>query len=174
MNLKEFMETPCDTVVIDWEEVQDELGFDLHDNIKNFYSRTFEKCKEFEIKFKDFLFTSTGNEKFDKWLLDNELNDYRNFVELYSRPKNEEKHVEFIENMMWDWTGGNEFGERLNVAVIDTNIGQILININNDTGNFEWIDCGYGYFDVYEENPNGIFSATTDEFLQNMLKCKVK
>ena len=36
----------------------------------------------------------------------------------------------------------------------------------NDTGKIEWIDCGYGYFDIYEENPNGILANSIQEFLE--------
>ena len=43
-----------------------------------------------------------------------------------------------------------------------------MILFNNDTGNVEWIDCGYGYFDVYEENPNGIIANDIDEFLSKL------
>jgi hypothetical protein len=46
------------------------------------------------------------------------------------------------------------------------NIGEILILFNNDTGKIEWIDCGYGYFDIYEENPNGILANSIQEFLE--------
>ncbi|WP_154694847.1 hypothetical protein [Clostridium botulinum] len=37
--------------------------------------------------------------------------------------------------------------------------------INNDSGKVEWIDCGYGYFDIYEENPNGVVANSLQEFL---------
>ena len=47
-------------------------------------------------------------------------------------------------------------------------MGDFLILFNNNTGNVEWIDCGYGYFDIYEENPNGIIANDIDEFLSKL------
>ena len=51
------------------------------------------------------------------------------------------------------------------LGTIDTDMGEFLILFNNDTGNIEWNDCGYGHFEVYEENPNGIIANSIDEFL---------
>ncbi len=64
-----------------------------------------------------------------------------------------------------DWTGGNDFGHRAYIGEIIINIGQISLVFNNDTGEFEWADFGYGYFDVYSENPYGIVADNTQEFL---------
>ena len=45
------------------------------------------------------------------------------------------------------------------------NIGQITLIFNNDTGRFQWVDFGWGYCDVYEDNPYGIIADTAQEFL---------
>lgn len=70
-----------------------------------------------------------------------------------------------IETAFTHWTGGNDFGHRALIGTIDTDMGEFLILFNNDTGNIEWNDCGYGHFDIYEENPNGIISNNIEEFL---------
>lgn len=36
--------------------------------------------------------------------------------------------------------------------------------LNKDAGN---VDCEYGYFVVYEENPNGILAHSVDESFAN-------
>ena len=59
-------------------------------------------------------------------------------------------------------------GDRAWIGVIKKDMGDFLILFNNDTGNVEWIDCGYGYFDVYEENPNGIIANDIDGFLSKL------
>ena len=69
-----------------------------------------------------------------------------------------------IKTAFTDWTGGNDFGHRALIGAIVTNMGDFLVLFNNDTGNVEWMDCGYGYFDVYEENPNGIIADSVDAF----------
>jgi len=43
-------------------------------------------------------------------------------------------------------------------------MGSILILLNNNSGKVEWMDCEYGYFDVYEENPNGVIANSLQEF----------
>ena len=105
----------------------------------------------------------TGNERFDTWFSFNEC-EGRLSYELYPIKVLENAEIE-IEAAFTQWTGGNDFGHRAMIGTIDTNMGEFLILFNNDTGNIEWIDCGYGYFDVYEENPNGIIVNNIEEFL---------
>ena len=54
-----------------------------------------------------------------------------------------------------------------------TKIGNILILFNNETGKVEWMDCEYGYFNVYEQNPNGVLANTMDEFIEKLSKTAV-
>jgi len=46
-----------------------------------------------------------------------------------------------------------------------TEVGNdFLLLFNNDTGAIEWNDPGFGYFEVYEQNPYGIFANDIEEF----------
>lgn len=76
----------------------------------------------------------------------------------------------FQDAFFGDWTGGNDFGHHALIGELLINIGQLYITFNNDTGRFEWVDLGYGYFDVYEENPYGIIADSAQEFLDKFEK----
>ena len=74
--------------------------------------------------------------------------------------------LDFIyEAFRGEWTGGNDFGYRAYVGEILINIGQVSLLFNNDTGEFEWVDFGYGNFDTFSDNPYGIVADNTQEFL---------
>ena len=64
-----------------------------------------------------------------------------------------------------EWTGENDFGHRAYISEILINMGQVSLLFNNDTGEFEWVDFGYGNFDTYCDNPYGIVAEKTQEFL---------
>ena len=159
--IKDFMKGEKGTLEIDWKKVEEYVGFSIHEDLKDFYSRM--KCKTINgiIEFrKEKFIQNTGNERYDTWLSEEK-------VEYELEPLNSLKNIEErIKRDFFVWTGGNEFGHRAMIGQFYFNIGQILILFNNDTGKIEWIDCGYGYFDVYEENPNGIMADSLGEFLE--------
>lgn len=164
MKLAEFIKTQKDTVSIDWNKAEDELGFILHENVKDFYSRTFGKCIKVRVNFTTEKFLKkTGNERFDNWFVSSEC---EGIVEVELYPLGSKKTIETLKSTFSYWTGGSDFGHRTHIATLYMNIGEILILINNDTGKVEWIDCGYGHFDIYEQNPNGIIADTIPEFLE--------
>lgn len=166
------------TVNIDWAAVEKSLGFALHENIKNLYSRILggkgrRSTVEGVIKFdpKDFVKEYVSKED---WLADiNEVNAGRDFCEfeLYLLAGSGTEYVSsfFGDAFKGDWTGGNDFGHRAYIGEIILNIGQISIIFNNDTGRFEWVDIGYGYFEIYEENPYGIIADSAQEFLDKFV-----
>lgn len=164
MNLATFVKTQPNNIAIDWNKAEDELGFILHKNIKDFYSRTFGKCIKGRVNFTaDKFLKKTDNEKFDNWFT---FNKCEGIVEVEFYPLERKNIIETLKSTFSYWTGGNDFGHRTLIGTFYMNIGQILILINNDTGKVEWIDCGYGYFDVYEQNPNGILADTITELLE--------
>lgn len=164
--IDDWKKTAPNTLKIDWAAVEENLGFALHDNLKDLFSRITAKkvggvmkyvpsefVKEY-INKEDWLEGSNAgfpNCEFDLWVLENTKTDYV---------------CRFFQDAFFgDWTGGNDFGRRALVGELFINIGQLYITFNNDTGRFEWVDLGYGYFDVYEENPYGIIADGTQEFL---------
>lgn len=168
-NISEFAKTSKNTLNIDWDKVEKSIGYTLHENTKDFFSRITAKKVNGRVNFveKDFVIP-TNNERNDNWFSFNDCEGMTNYS-LY--PATSIKNIaDFIKKAIEAWTGGNNFGHRIYIGDLYMNIGEILILLNNDTGNIEWIDCSYGYYDVYEENPNGIFANNIQEFLDKLQK----
>lgn len=176
--MKEFQKTASGKIKLDWNSVEEEIGFKLHDNIKDFYSRILGDKNRILgsknksgiisgiIKFNSIEFVKRYANK-DNWLNDpNSNNSYAEFT-LCLLEQTDDKYIsDFIEEAFWgEWTGGNDFGHRAYVGEIIINMGQISLLFNNNTGEFEWVDFGYGYFDTYSDNPYGIVADNTQEFL---------
>ena len=166
MKLREFLKKEIGTIQIDWEKVEEHMGFTIHKDLKEFYSRDAGKDVKDVVNFAEEKFIEkTGDERNDTWFSFNNCEGKVEYVlELLSRKT--EDAVNTIDYVFSGWTGGNDFGHRAFIGQFYFNIGEILILFNNDTGKIEWIDCGYGYFDVYEENPKGILANSMQEFLE--------
>ena len=71
ITLKELIHATADTIKIDWLKVEETIGFPLHYDLKNFYSRIL--CAEQKTISGDFILNETyfiqktGNERFDTW-----------------------------------------------------------------------------------------------------------
>ena len=169
MRISEFIGKEKGNITIDWNEVEKHISFKVHDNVKDFFSRAFsDKCITGSVNFiEKYFIKSTGNERNDAWFSFNKCEGKIEF-ELELLTKAEDATLE-IEKAFNDWTGGNDFGHRVKIGQFYFNMGEILILINNDTGKVEWIDCGYGYFDIYDENPNGILANDIQEFLNKLV-----
>ena len=75
MELKEFLELKDCTLSIDWSGIENDIGFQLHDDLKKLYSRTYTKYVRGVIKFKDKDFVvPTDNKSFDEWFSKNRCN----------------------------------------------------------------------------------------------------
>ena len=176
--IEKWKSAAAGTIEIDWAAVAQAIGFAPHENLKDFYSRILggngrSGSVEGIIKFDPKTFVKEYVNK-ENWLADiNEINCGRDFCEFELLPiaKNKTEYVcgFFEDAFTGDWTGGNDFGHRAYIGEIIINIGQILLIFNNDTGKFEWVDFGYGYFDVYEENPYGIIADSAQEFLDKFV-----
>ncbi|MDE6665614.1 MAG: hypothetical protein K2K14_05420, partial [Ruminococcus sp.] len=158
---------------INWNIIEEHLCFKLHENAKKFYSHIIKEHNSHHIiKFRtkaiiaDDFIKSYENPDFINWLADFELND----IELYNIIQNDEQYLcNFFDERFYGWTGGNNFGKRMCIGSFYTDIGDVLIIFNNDTGKFEFNDCGYGYFPKYEDNPWGIIADNTDEFFDGLI-----
>ena len=53
MNLVDFLNSEVGTAQFDWQELEAELGFQLRDGLKNFYSKAYERIVRGEINFKE-------------------------------------------------------------------------------------------------------------------------
>lgn len=167
-------------VQIDWSKVETFLEFKLHENFKDFYSRITggegrKKALAGEMKFNPQKFVKNYISGKKNWLKN--ANGGRDFCEFTLYPMSESNNdyvCQFVNNAFsGDWTGGNDFGHRAYIGDISLNIGQISMIFNNDTGSFEWVDFGYGYFEIYEKNPYGIIADTAQEFLDKFELVKI-
>lgn len=169
--IKELQKAANGTIKINWNPVEEKIGFKIHNNLKDFYSRILgDKNKSGTItgtmQFTPSEFVKKYINK-DNWLEDaNDNRAYAGFILRLLKQSDDNYVPDFIQEAFFgDWTGGNDFRHRAFLGEINLNIGQISLIFNNDTGEFEWVDFGYGYFDIYTENPYGIVADTTQEFL---------
>ncbi len=168
MKLCEFLKIEAGTMQIDWENVEKHMGFAIHKDLKDFYSRNKGKNIEGTVNFvqKKFI-EKTGNKRNDTWFSFNRCEGTVHYkLNLLSA-----KHKTFadaVDYVFSVWTGGNDFGHRAFLGTLSVKMGEITILFNNDTGKIEWVDFGYGYFDVYEENPNGILANSMQEFFNKL------
>lgn len=170
--LENWKTTKAGTVQIDWQQTEQAVGFELHENFKDLYSRILagkghKDALRGIMKFNPEVFVKEYISSKQGWLED--ANGGRDFCEftLELISKSDSDYIcQFVkEAFSGAWTGGNDFGHRAYIGDISLNIGDISIIFNNDTGKFEWVDFSYGYFEVYEENPYGIIADTAQEFL---------
>lgn len=165
--IDKWRDTDPDTLKIDWAAVENELGFEVQDSLRNFYSRiTAKQCKGM-MKFDHKSFVKKYINR-DEWLENANGGAPKVEYELYPLEKTDTEYCRaFFKNMFFgDWTGGNDFGRRILIGELLLNIGQVYLVFNNNTGDFEWVDLEWGYCDVYEDNPYGIVADSAEEFLK--------
>lgn len=167
MNILDFIGIPFDSICYNWEEIQENLDMQIHSHLKQYCTKAVGSNIKEAITLDSDFFVKTGDQKNDTWLLKEDITKNPIQLTLYL-PQNKESIEDFLENAFEEWTGDNDFGQRAMIGELFTNIGEILILLNNKTGDIEWIDCGYGYFDVFEENPHGILAKSIQDFLNNI------
>lgn len=167
VTMKEYMSVCQGSVQPDFEKAELLLGFPLHESTKDFYSRVFAPTIVGTVVLPEEGFTvPIGNKRFDKWFSFNEIKGKTGIRLLPCvSPKSS---AGFIRDHFYIWTGGNDFGQRVYIGYLSTNIGGITIVINNRTGAVEWVDCGYGHYEKYEKNPHGILAENMEEFLHKL------
>ena len=173
MNLVQFLNSNVGSIEFDWDAIEAELGFQVSDGLKSFYSRAYERIIRGEIKFieSDFV-VPTGNEKFDKWF---SFNKAEGEIEIkLDVIKSQDVALSRVVGAYKEWQGGKDFGQRFLIGTLYMNIGNVLILFNNVTEKVEWMDCEYGYFKVYEENPNGVLANNMDEFIEKLKRTVVQ
>ena len=173
MDMDTFLKMEPGMVEIAWGKVERLLGFSVHDGIKDFYSRAVCPSVKGSIDFTEQNFLiPTGVERFDQWF---RFHNCEGKHEIFLYPLKDAGRAErLIRDAFFGWTGGNNFGHRVMIGKIYTNIGDILILLNNDTGEAEWIDCGYGHYKTYKKNPNGILAKNLGELCRKLLCYSVK
>lgn len=175
--IKELINTPTGSVKIDWYEIEKYLGFKIHNNIKDFYSRIV--CDE-KFGFRDRMkfvrekfVIPIGNNKYDGFLFTNgntndcdaQGNDTNYCLELLSSKDLVDLPKKF-ENLfsLGSWKYVSCIENRLYIGTLSHRIGAISLFINNDSGMFEWAYLQDKQGDYYE-NPNGLIAYSVDEFM---------
>ena len=169
MTISDWKNTAAGTLDIDWGAVEQRLGFSVHAELRGLYSRIVSTerwgvrgCMEYhpEVLVKeyanrpDWLVNANGDGRYAEYTL----------LPL-ARTDNDHVCDFFQDAFSGEWTGGNDFGHRAYLGELLINIGQITLVFNNDTGRFEWVDFGWGYCEVYEDNPYGIIADSAQEFI---------
>lgn len=169
--IEDWKKTPPNALNIDWAAIEENLGFALHAELKSFYSRITAKNVKGRMKYDAAELVKEYVNRED-WLVGAHSNFPNCEFELYPLENTKTEYIctFFRDAFFGDWTGGNDFGHRAYLGELFINIGQISLVFNNDTGRFEWVDFGYGHFDVYEENPYGIIADSAEEFLAKFHK----
>ena len=167
ITFEDFIRTPNGSIQLDWSLVESTVGFNIHEGLKNFYSRVI--CNEqYSIEGKYFLeetqFSKPIKDEYDSWLslISGEL-----YFDLH--PLRTLEHYDRIIQLAFTrWTGGYNIGKRALIGSIYADVGDILLLFNNDSGAIEWNDPGYGHFEIYENNPYGIFADNIDQFYNKL------
>lgn len=176
LSIKEFSAIERGNIEIDFSKAEEILNFKLSKDIKNFYTRTFgdledsisnldKYVKKLGTEWDTWIYSQ--NEEYEDDYYDDEDYEYENSgYEVRLKLLNGEDIVQEIYMAAKEWMGeGNDFGHRLWIGEILIETGPIYLIYNNDTDKVEWADLEYGYFDVYEENPHGIFADSIEELL---------
>ena len=168
MEFNSWKTTAPETLKIDWSEAEKAVGFKLHDNFKNLYSRITSDIEiDGRMPFTPAKFVKEYISADEGWL--DEANGEREMCDYTLIPIRETDSgylTKFVKEAFFgEWTGGCDFGHRAYIGELILNIGQISLIFNNDTGAFEWVDFEYGYYEVYDENPYGIVAHSAQEFL---------
>lgn len=169
MALCDFLKNNRHTPHISWEQAEKKLGFCIHQDLK-YYTQIINRTYKGYVDFvAEAFIEKTGNERFDSWFCDG----HDGYTTYTLEPLG--SSIGAICASFDIWTGGNDFGHRAMLGTLqDRRLGQILILFNNDTGKVEWIDCEYGYFDTYEENPNGVLANSLSEFFDKLQTVTLK
>lgn len=159
--LKRLVKTPPYTLDIDWKSI--EKNIILHENVKNFFSRITGKEIEFpaQIDFEKFIQTPENSKEYPHW-----FDEYSGICPTTLNPLYSLNDIEKTIKHRFEIGGESN---RIHIGNFYLDIGDVSIVINNDNGNIEWCDFGYGYFEVYEENPFAVMSADVQEFLDMLL-----
>lgn len=180
--LEKFLNTPKNTLNVDWSLVEKKIGFEIHENIKDFYSRIV--CDEKfgfrgRMRFiREKFIKSTGNKDYDNFLFTNsytndwdaEGNDTSYYLTVLRISDLDDLYEAFYKVVNPGWVQIDDFGCRVYIGRLGHRRGNVDLFINNDTGQFEWIYLERNHSNIYEENPNGLVADDIDEFLKKFLK----
>ncbi len=179
--LKKFAKTPKNTLKIDWSIIENRLGFTLHENVKEFYSRItcderlgFACCMYLDPK--DFVKPS-GNDKFDSYLRRNgNTNDMDRFgndvwykLKLLNSDDFHNSYETIYKAFDNTYINTSNIGRRANIAYLVHRFYGIYIFINNDTGKYEWVLHNEEVKSL-EDTPHGHIADDFNEFMNKLRK----
>ncbi|MDD6109441.1 MAG: hypothetical protein PUB72_04390, partial [Ruminococcus sp.] len=122
ISFEEFANIPNGTIQLDWNLVESVLGFQVHNGLKNFYSRIIcnnQNCIKGTYNLKVSQFIKPPNDKYVSWI---ELISGAIDYELYPLCSTE-KYASFIQAAFTKWTGGFDMGRRAMIGSFYTDVG---------------------------------------------------
>ena len=171
ITFEDLIHTPPGTVPLDWDAAEALLGFPVHAGLKDFYSRVLcgeQRCIKGTYHLDNSCFLPPASDAYADWIslisgdVDYELYPLCSASDLGSA----------IQTAFEKWTGGYDMGRRALIGSFYTDVGDdFLLLFNQDTGAIELNDPGYGHFEVYEENPYGIFAENLEVFYLRLSGC---
>ncbi|SHJ39982.1 hypothetical protein SAMN02745163_01869 [Clostridium cavendishii DSM 21758] len=153
---------------INFLKVEENLGFSLHKELKEFFS-SFYFC---EIQGVILPNQIKSTDKWGNWFEFEEQNK-KIIVTLEGIESKAVDIEDYIKNSFECWTGGYDFGRRISIGNIYGSRGEILLVFNNDNGKVEWIDCEWGCFGNLNEDPNGVLADSLYDLI-NLLNENIK
>lgn len=178
--IKQLINASAGSVKIDWYKIEKHLGFKIHNNVKDFYSRLV--CDEKfgfrgRMKFvREKFIIPTGNDRYDTFLFNNrntndcdaQGNDTYYYLALLSSKDLKDLPGKFEQSFnMGIWRYIDNMGNRLYIGSLSHRAGEVCMFINNDTGMFEWAYL-QGKHSNYYDNPNGLIAYDADEFVSKL------
>lgn len=174
--IKQLINASVGSVKIDWDKIEDYLGFTIHNNIKDFYSRIVCDDKlgfKGGMKFvREKFIILTGNDKYDRFLFNNgNTNDYDAkgndtfyCLKLLSSKDLEDLPRKFEQLFNMEiWQHIYNMRKRVYIGYLLHKAGEISLFINNDSGVFEWAYLRDEHRNYYD-NPNGIVAYNVHNF----------
>ncbi|OGO84063.1 MAG: hypothetical protein A2Y22_03355 [Clostridiales bacterium GWD2_32_59] len=169
MKIKEFVREfigSKEPAQIEFKNVEESIGFELHRNLKEFWnSFCFNQIDGIlhpsQIKL---------TEKWGNWF-DYEGQNEEILITLLGI-KVDDDISKIVHTRLSSWTGGIDFGKRIELGTIEDTRGDMILVFNNDTGEIEWIDFEYGQFGDLNKDPNGVLADSIEELLELLTRNK--
>lgn len=179
--LKKFAKTQKNTLKIEWSIIENRLGFTLHENVKEFYSRI--TCDErlgfvccIYLDPKDFVKPS-GNAKFDSYLRRNgNTNDMDRFgndvfykLKLLNSNDFHNSYETIYKAFNDSYLTSLNIGKCANITTLTHRFYCIDVYINNASGAYEWVLYKQNN-NSFEDTPHGLVADDFDEFVNKLIE----
>ena len=161
LDLEYFLDCPFNSVSIDWEKTESDLGFPLQDGLKRIFSKIFSENVRGIVDFAEGFLIPTGDEDTDEF-----VSDWNNKYELTLIViEDQEFAVEEIRDSFEKGAWSDESSNRVLIGKLKFDSERhVDILFNNITGHIEWRGMCRGW----PVGEIGLVSNTIDEFFEKL------